>query len=1020
MYITPRVLIQQEFAQVPVYAEFPLPAFILGPHYSLTRYSVAAEKPYTALNSLDGEMLDSGNSYITDADTRYSFSNVPAGGDVDHSFTKVYAEAVEAQYFPNEELGSDDVADLDEVELINAPSGKPYTNRVRFSNLILKTENGHDRSSYFSNRNVAVGDLVKISDDLGNTVRARITDLMAETSDINEDLAAQIATVTYNGADGVTNGTKTFVSATADFIADEVVGKFITINQISGTPGVFKILACPSPTTLVLDKNVSARSSLVYSIGGVYNDVDNAPYQTADFAAAVSSTGSANETVTAANTSSAYTGYAAKRVVSDTYTVTVTTSGNASTARFSISSEHGVFLTKTNQSLDDLTLVIDDSNGNDVSIEFSENEGETLAFVKGNQWTVGEFNAAVNPINPTAGGEYEGTEDITYTIRVDRGGAFFDNTNAATCARITITSSGIDASATVLPKLDTSFSVGGRGVTAMFEAASNNGGLIIGDVYYIPVRAAIPGAVTIAEISEALPQVTIETATKLTATLSLSQASINIPEIRSVINNEVNWVQEENYITINAGITTYNTSLLSSSLEPARLPITSAKIFVEHRDLLQDYVTAIDSIRSLADVERKLGTVHPDNPLAQGVYDAALNAANNIVYFIAVQTDDLSGYTNAIKISEKSDKVYSFVPMTFDRTIQDAVVSHVNAYSTPEIGRWRICWLAARDEKTRLIYDLMEDGSDYQATITDDVAVSGTQIKLVTIEGAKFIEDGVRPNDTIRINFRLKADGKIDYDEYVVDRVRTNTTLTLTRSISTPITTPIKVQVVRNFTKSERAYNISHTAGDYNNRRVRMVFPDTYKYGGVVKQGYFAAAGLAGLRSSVVPHQGLTNSEFLGADDLSKVVIEFTADDLNTLAEQGVWIITQEVVGATPFVRHQLTTDTRSLNTSEDSITTNVDNISYALKHTLTPFIGRYNVNSENLLAVYSAIVAELQFRASSTGTLRAGNQLTDFSPADDILLLQVNPTYKDRIDVEVRLNVPYPLNYVNLKLLVQ
>jgi hypothetical protein len=199
-----------------------------------------------------------------------------------------------------------------------------------------------------------------------------------------------------------------------------------------------------------------------------------------------------------------------------------------------------------------------------------------------------------------------------------------------------------------------------------------------------------------------------------------------------------------------------------------------------------------------------------------------------------------------------------------------------------------------------------------------------------------------------------------------------------------------------------------------------MVFPDTYKYGGVVKQGYFAAAGLAGLRSGVVPHQGLTNSEFLGADDLTKVVIDFTADDLNTIAEQGVWVITQEVIGATPYVRHQLTTDERSLNTSEDSITTNVDNISYALKHTLTPFIGRYNINDDNLLAVYAAVVKELTFRASSTRTIRAGNQLTSFTPADDILLLQVNPTYKDRIDVEVRLNVPYPLNFINLKLIVE
>jgi hypothetical protein len=421
----------------------------------------------------------------------------------------------------------------------------------------------------------------------------------------------------------------------------------------------------------------------------------------------------------------------------------------------------------------------------------------------------------------------------------------------------------------------------------------------------------------------------------------------------------------------------------------------------------------------LADITAKLGTVHPDNPLAQGVYDAVLNAQNQIVYFVAVATDDLAGYAEAIKISEKSDKVYSFVPLTFDRTIQDAVISHVNAYSTPEVGRWRIAWVAVADQKTSLLFDLKEDHTPYTATVTDDPAVSGTQYKLLTVEGATFVSSGVRPNDTVRFNFRSTSDGKVTYDEYVVDRVRTNTTLVLAKALTAPINSPVKVQIVRNYTKSERAANIAARGGEFNNRRVRCVFPDTFKYGGVTKQGYFLAAGLAGLRSGVVPHQGLTNSEYLGADDLSKVVVEFNQDDLDTMAEQGIWLITQEVLGATPYVRHQLTTDTESLNTSEDSITTNVDSISYALKKILAPYIGKYNVNIENVAVIRAAVVAELSFRATGTYTARAGNQLVSFTPKDDIISIGQNSIYKDRIDATVRLNVPYPLNYVNLTLLV-
>jgi hypothetical protein len=533
------------------------------------------------------------------------------------------------------------------------------------------------------------------------------------------------------------------------------------------------------------------------------------------------------------------------------------------------------------------------------------------------------------------------------------------------------------------------------------------------------VYAPKPGKYSIVEFDEDMPELMRTIATSIEAELYLTQASINVPQIRDLVTDERNWVPSENYITINQGLTTYDNGLVLT-IDPVRLPITSAKLFVEHRDLLQDNVNAIDSVRSLAEVSTKLGTIHPDNPLAQGVYDAVLNAQNQIVYFIGVVTNDLPGYTNAIKISEKSDKVYSFVPMTFDRTIQDAVVSHVNAYSTPEVGRWRIAWISVEDKKTAIVYDLKEDGyTPYTATVSDDPLADGTQYKMVNVVGAKFIADGIRPNDTIRLNFRLNADGDVTYDEHVVDQVRTNTSLTLTRPLSTPISVPTKIQVVRHYTKSERARNIAYVGGEFNNRRVRCVFPDTFKYGNVEKPGYIAAAGLAGLRSGVVPHQGLTNSEYLGADDLTKVVVEFSQDDLNVMAEQGIWLITQEVVGATPYVRHQLTTDERSLNTSEDSITTNVDSISYALKRTLEPFIGRYNINPENLLVVRNAIIGELNFRAVYTRTVRAGNQLVSFDPATDIIRLEQNPTYKDRIDVEVKLHVPYPLNYISLKLIV-
>jgi hypothetical protein len=1021
-YITPRVLIKQEFLQLPVYSEFPLPAFIIGPNYALTRYSEASEKPFTAVGTLDGVSLDSGNNYVVTADTTYDFPNVPAGGDVDHSYTKVYAESVEAKYFPLQDLPS--VSGADDVAFLQGPSGQFYTNRVQL-NATLKTANGYTRDTFFADRDVAIGDVVQITsvDSSGNetVVKSRISGLIAETAAETPILASRIAPQYYSKTNGVTNGGTLFTSVGADFVESEVVGKYITIAGV----GVREILSRPNSTSLILSSPVAAGTGRNYFINGVYNDLENSPAISAS-TGTITAGGSYAGITTAIDSASVYVGFPELDISEDTYTINVTTGGLIDAVRFSVTSLNseasytGKALTVTD---DKGVLIVENNSGNDLKLEFTVADPEVTTFATSQSWTISNTRAAVTQIVPILSGSYTGQYDMTYRIKVDRGGAFFDGTNSDTCARLVISSSNIDNTTLVLPEYNVPFNIGTLGVTGKFNSApiGNLGSgqyFIAGDIYYVPVEAEKQGRVSIIELSEDIPQAVIVSSEEASAELFLTQRSIQIPATRSLLAGTTNWDQDGNYITINEGITTYD-PLLTVAGTPVRLPVQAAKIYVEHRDLLQDNVVSIDSVRDLASVTDKLGTVHPDNPLAQGVYDAVLNSQNQIVYFIGVATNDLAGYAEAIKISEKSDKVYSFVPLTFDRTIQDAVVAHVNAYSTPEVGRWRIAWLSVQDNKSSVMYDLQLSGDPYTATVTDDPSVSGVQYRLVTVAGAKFIDDGIRPNDTVRLNFRLSPDGTVVYDEYIVDRVRSNSTLLLTTSLTSAITSPVKVQIVRNYTKSERAYNIAHIAGDYNNRRVRAVFPDTYKYGGVTKQGYFAAAGLAGLRSGVVPHQGLTNSEFLGADDLSKVVIEFSQDQLNTMAEQGVWILTQEVVGATPYVRHQLTTDTRSLNTSEDSITTNVDSISYALRAVLAPYIGRFNVNPSNLLSVRSALVNELFFRAGSTYTVRAGNQLVSFTPDTDIIRLEQNAQYKDRIDVEVRLNVPYPMNYINLTLVV-
>jgi len=956
-YITPRVQIQQEFEQLPVYSSRALSAFIIGPHYHLARYSEPTEKSTTALGIYDGAAVATGNTYQYLVNTTYDIPNVPLGGAADPSYTKVYAENVLANYFPHPQLPATGSAAT--VTLVAAPSGGNYTNRVRFPNIVLATNSASGRAVDFSARNVSVGDYIDVTGG-ASTVRAQITALIP-------DVVAS-----------------TISNSTAD-----------VANNVGALPS-----AAIGAATYVLSSGFAATTSTAGSV---------------------------------------YYGYASKRIVTDTYTVEVTSvatsgAGNLAGAKFSITSASGAFAKKTNQELTTSVLTLDNSvesvGTNDVKISFAGTIGEMLP---GSKWTV-TVSAAVaafsNLSTVVKSGVYTGPVDMTYKIVVERGGALYDDTNATNCARLVITASDLDQQTVVLPKKATPFSIGSFGVSASINAGSLtanagvNNALIQGDVYYISAQAASSGAIRTVQLAETVTTSAIVAAAgNLTAKLYLRQATVRVPAVRDQLLGTTNWTQSGNIITVKSGITSYDPSITAAAT-PVRLDVVAGNLFVEHRDLLQDNTAAINYVESASDVISKLNTIDPDNALAQGVYDAVLNSANQRVYFLAVGSNDLAGYLAALKIAEKSDQVYSFVPMTFDRDIQEAVVSHVNAFSTPEVARWRIAWLSVKDDATAVTYSQKPTGGSYTATVGDNQLVQDTQFTYVTVQGADFLADDgyggkkLRANDIMRINFTVNSDGAAVYDEYIVSQVLTNTTFLIATPTPQAYTQAVKVELVRSYTKAERARNIAAIGGGYNNRRVRVVFPDAYKsQSGVVKPGYVAAAGLAGLRSGVVPHQGLTNSEFLGAYDLSKVVIEFGQAELDLMAAAGIWIISQSVIGATAYVRHQLTTDESSLNTSEDSITTNVDSMSYALRDVLAPFIGRYNINNENLTVIRAAITAELNYRSTNTFTTRAGNQLTSFN-ASDILSLGVDPVSKDKINAEVRLHLPYPLNYLTVKLI--
>lgn len=611
----------------------------------------------------------------------------------------------------------------------------------------------------------------------------------------------------------------------------------------------------------------------------------------------------------------------------------------------------------------------------------------------------------------TTGGTFVGTSNITYRLTIERGGAFYSGSNATTCARCKITSNGVDSSATVNIAADTFFNVGTLGVTAKFTADGTDDLFTAGDIFYIPCTAAANTYVRTLELEDEVPSAI--RAVSISAQLRYNVATLTVPAIRDLDAGTTNWTATTSGVTVKSAITTTNALVVNGS-DLLDLPVKTGSVYVERRDLLTSNSTAIGSVTSTASVTEKLGIVHPDNPLAQGAYDAVVNSAGVTVFFGAVPTNDLAGYNAVLELARKDNKYYGVAPLTFDATVQDAVVGHVEAMSTAANAKWRVAWLAKELVSTAVLLDL-NAGSNWTGTVADDPNTSGTQYTLVTITGATLLDLGIRAGDYLRHNFRLDSNGVTIFDSSKIAAVRSQTVLTLETGLAAAISSAVKVQIHRNYTAQEQTNSYAAVADAYNNRRVRLVFPSSYKAGSVTKAGYFLAASLAGLRSGVVPHQGLTNIQLLGPTELPDIVNTFSEDQLNTIAEKGVWIVTQVALGSVAYTRHQLTTDQSGLNFSEDSVTANVDSVSYALQKKIAPFIGVYNVNPGNLLALRAAIDGELAFRMTGTFSAKAGNQLLGYT----IKKLAANATFKDRVDIEIELQVPGPINVIKLTLTV-
>ena len=896
------------------------------------------------------------DSYDPDADESFLWPDRPAGGVVDEDYSKVFIDNALLQYYTDP--GGDG-------SVITAVDG--YRNRIYFSALVLQTLNGFSRSAAFGARDVAVGDVLDIvASNCGEAYRLR-TRILALIADVVPAVIDAAEADVDNEATQVESGISVQTAGAANLVCVEDVD-----------PAAY-------------DGRADGRIEETYLIEVISG----------------SSGGDAQGAVLRV-TSQSGTDPAAEIVPSDFGTPTAIGSRGAA--------------------------VTFNNNGCGASSSSSSGAPDQDDFLAGQIWAITVRQDYVAPA-PTSGGVYLGAADTSYIAEVTKGGDFGT-------AEITVrTTTGIDASGpSIVTALGVAVAVGTQGVTLTFAAASE--GLCKGERFIVPVEAVGEGAVKTAVLSNTLApglrgicEVIIGPGSSSSSSgappdLAVTfyiEKDIEVTENRTGYAPLVNWEQSETEITLKSGILAYDASWTTGGvMQP--LPVRDGAVYIEYRALVQQWVDTVGTISDvgeIADTFDEAAEIDKDNDLVFGVYNALLNSNGTPVKFTAVGAStpiELEDWVATLEILRGRDDVYSLVPLTQLKTVQDAFVAHVEAMSSAEVGRWRITWLNAAVATETGIYVCSEATGagtcdPVLATITDDPETSGTQYTLVYAAGEKFIsgDQDVAAGDILRCNYQGDGFGNETYEEYIVDAVLNEEELRLHTGPAVAINIASKIEIWKTLNKTEQATALALKPGLWSTRRAYLVWPDEIGNANEVVPGYFLCCSLAGLRSSSLPHRPLTNVEIIGWDDLSKTVDYFTNAQLNTMAASGYWIVTQDPNDGQVFTRHQLSTDNLDLNRREQSVTTNVDSISYTFLRRLAAYIGRANVTPTMISIIEGEILSILDYYSNFIPVAILGPQIISY----EIQTLEQHALLKDRILAIIPIEVPYPLNNIELHLVI-
>ncbi len=498
----------------------------------------------------------------------------------------------------------------------------------------------------------------------------------------------------------------------------------------------------------------------------------------------------------------------------------------------------------------------------------------------------------------------------------------------------------------------------------------------------------------------------------------------------------------------NTGDVTIKHSLVRQTTGYATDPV-SAPVYVLYEALRRDVAPlgvkpSLLQIDNTNQLEALLEPINPANPLALGFYFALLNASGSRVYGMGVDEysdDEPWGTSDAFQrvfSFLESKEVYGIAPLTDDIVVAQLGNIHALNMADPEMKGERVC-VVSLPRPTRDVDVVVASGT--RGNSGNQAAPNTLFYTSVSNLSALLLAKGIDPASTIPVDSGVFLDIEDDAGIYSVKQVIGGAVLVRQTAgefapgenddgfyteTGYPVGTPF---INASFSIKVRGAELVDLNGDPDADKIANAYQDIGKsfgsrrlwnlvvdnlyapFDGVdqVLPGFYAAAAYVGLISGQPPQQSFTNFPIVGFTRIDGTNDYFGTRQLDRIAAGGNTIIVQDPPDNGPiFPRMALTTDLSSIETRTDSITKVLDFSAKTIRVGLRNFIGKFNITQSYLDTLSTVLQGLIEFLISN-------NVLVD---AEINNLIQDEDT-PDTVLVDITVDVPYPCNYIRVRLIV-